>query len=625
MVPGTLAVDAGGALVRLGHLDFIDLIWFVTLGAILGGEIGWASGKWLGRRGVPPGRGLARAQTLFTRYGGVALVLGRFLGPVAGFVPLAAALAGMERRRFVLWNVLGGVLFALTHVSLGYLAGDVLARIGPYLPRPVLPLALLAALVALTWIATRSLRRGVPVIRRGVGAALHKAAGWHWVARLGERHPRVARFLVARLDPARGRGLLATAITVLVVYLVALFIDGAFDLAMVPDTVALDQRVAQLAHAYWSPGALGFAGWFTQAGHVPVATLVALACVLGFAAAGRRAAAAGMAVAVVGNAVTVTLLKLVFGRARPELSYFLETSHSFPSGHAAISVALYGTLALMLWRERVIGPTTAVVAGVGMASGLGFTRVYLVEHFLSDVLNGWVVGAIWMVIGFALAEGFRHRWALHGPLWRRAGLAAMAACLIAAGGFALRDVKDPVARGAVAETVIRDLRARVASGQFPVEVVRLDGEALPPVSLVTVGLRQEALVKRLEAVGWVRVPRPDFWSVAAALRAELTQTAQPGAAVPPAFRAAVPAAVALRAPEGVLRVWPAGVDDIGQPMMALAIASEDGARGWSLTEARRAVMSAIGGTAQTIPGPAAKGRRWSFDGQILRLEVGGGV
>ncbi|MCT4373678.1 phosphatase PAP2 family protein, partial [Yangia mangrovi] len=315
--------------------------------------------------------------------------------------------------------------------------------------------------------------------------------------RLAGRHPRAMAVLRRRLDPSHGGGLLATGIVLLLVYLVGVFVDGALDLALVPDTAALDARVSNLAHAYWTPLGLQIAGWVTQAGHVPVATLVAIGGVLGFGLFGHRAAAIGLAVAVLGNAATVTLLKLAFGRARPEISYFLESSNSFPSGHAAISVALYGSIALLLWRERLIGPTLAIWAGMGSAVTLGLSRVYLVEHFLSDVLNGWVIGAIWMVIGLAAAEATRRRPGLpRAPHPALAGT-ALSACLLGALWIAVHHLPIPVERTGIGPVVIADVQAEVAGGQLPLDVVTLSGEALPAVSVVSTGGAAGTIAARL--------------------------------------------------------------------------------------------------------------------------------
>ncbi|WP_118137980.1 bifunctional DedA family/phosphatase PAP2 family protein [Oceanicella sp. SM1341] len=577
VVPGTLAVDAGGLLVRMGHLDFADLCWFVAIGAILGGEVSWQSGRWLaGHIRMPQNRAGRRAEGLLARAGGPALLLGRLLGPVGGLVAFAAALGGMSRRRFVLWNILGGIVCAPVHVGLGYLAGDLLARLAPWLPRLVLPLGLLAALALVTWLVTRQLRQGLPVLLAGLAALRARVADWPPAARLSRRFPRLAGFLARRLDARKGRGLLTTAIIVLALYLGALFIDGALDIALVPDAVALDRRVASLAHAYWTPEWLRAAGWLTQAGYVPVASLVAVGAVLGFLATGRRAAALGLALAGIGNAVSVTLLKLVFGRARPELSYFLETSHSFPSGHAAISVGLYGTLALMLWRERLVGPTTALVAGVGLAAVLGLTRIYLVAHYLSDVLNGWVIGSIWLVIGLGLAEGLRKRDPQPRAGLRRAGLGAMALCLCAALWIALTHTKSPVERPVEAPDRVPPFSDTAAIDALPTAVVALGGEPLAPVTLLVAGPELPGLRDRLVAAGWEVVPQPSLGSVFAAIRADVLD-------LPPAtdsasmlaFHGAAPAALTLRGGPGggLLRLWPLGVQASGRPVTALALSA----------------------------------------------------
>ncbi|QDL90552.1 phosphatase PAP2 family protein [Paroceanicella profunda] len=608
VLPGALVVVAGGALARLGYPDVLALWGFAAAGAVLGGEASWRSGRLAGlRTRMPPGRAAQRAQALVRTHGPPALVIGRLLGPVGGLTALAAALSGMGRRRFVAWNILGGLVGGLVHLALGYLAADILARVTPYLPRPVLPLVLLAALVLVTRAITRRARRGAPALRDALGALRAALADWPPLRRLAGWHPRLAAGLARRLDPGQGGGLMLTGIAVLLVYLVGLFVDGALDLAFVPGTAALDHRVSNLAHAWWTPDGLRLAAWFTRLGYVPVATLVALGSVAAFAGFGRRAAAAGLACAALGNAVTVTLLKLAFGRDRPAIGYFLETSASFPSGHAAISTALYGSLALMLWRERLIGPTLAISAGVGVAFGLGLTRLYLAEHFLSDVLNGWVVGGIWLVIGLAVSEGVRPRVAAGGRRRAVPGLAVLGACLLAAAWAGATHRPSPAVRETGPATVLSDLPGAIGTGAFPVEVLTLGGAALPPVSVVSTGAAAADVARRLAGGGWARIPDPGPLSVFAALREDLTGARRAGATVPLAFRAARPADVTLRAPGSgaILRLWSAGQDAAGGPIVAWAFAPSGHPADWSADAARSGRSPAS--TARARLSPARRG------------------
>ncbi|MBT9385752.1 bifunctional DedA family/phosphatase PAP2 family protein [Pseudooceanicola sp. CBS1P-1] len=630
IVPGTLIVDAGGSLVRLGQLDFFDLAWFVAIGAVLGGEASWHSARWLGSRltGLSRNRTFQRAQELVRRRGALALVIGHFLGPVTGFAAMAAALSGMARRTFVIWNILGAMIYALVHVAMGYAAGDILARITPYLPRLVLPLGLLALVTAVTWIITRQIRRGGPALLGFMTDLRQRLSAWPPTRHLAARFPRLARVLARRLDPGHGGGLLATALAVLLIYLTGLFIDGALDLALFPETAALDHRVSNLAQAYWSPVGLALAGALTQLGHVPVSTTVTLAAIAGLWLWGRRAAALGFAVSVLGDALTVTLLKLAFGRARPEIGYFLETSNSFPSGHAAISVALYASLFLVLWRERLIGPTFAIVAGVGTALTLGLTRVYLVEHYLSDVLNGWLVGAIWMVIGFGLAE------ALRGPLPSRRPLPLLALPVVLAGlagAIWLGASHQPPLRDqpARADTSYADLAGAITDGRLPLQVVTLDGADLPPVSVVSEGAPAAALAAILQRHGWTEVPRPGLQSVVAALRQDIGGRPRAGATAAFAFHAARPADLTLRSADGhsLLRIWQAGRTPTGAPVLALALAPDGPLETWTPEAAQNALLLALGGRDQLLPRPDARGTtdlfgtRWQVSGPLHLLRL----
>jgi undecaprenyl-diphosphatase len=83
-------------------------------------------------------------------------------------------------------------------------------------------------------------------------------------------------------------------------------------------------------------------------------------------------------------------------RPRPDLSWVAHrpTSPSFPSGHALLSMAVYVGIALGLaamMRRRGLGGLV-VVAGMALAVMIGFTRMYLGVHYMSDVVGGFCAG-----------------------------------------------------------------------------------------------------------------------------------------------------------------------------------------------------------------------------------------
>lgn len=92
-------------------------------------------------------------------------------------------------------------------------------------------------------------------------------------------------------------------------------------------------------------------------------------------------------------------LKVLFSRARPELVDHLVVvvTPSFPSGHALLSAAVYLTLAALLGREVARPGLRRGLLGLAVLLTLliGISRIYLGVHWPSDVLGGWIIGALW--------------------------------------------------------------------------------------------------------------------------------------------------------------------------------------------------------------------------------------
>ena len=140
----------------------------------------------------------------------------------------------------------------------------------------------------------------------------------------------------------------------------------------------------------------------TALGSSTVLTLLVVATA-GFLALRRhvRGALLVLAATMLG-AAAITLIKALIGRARPDLidRLMVETSHSFPSGHAANSAIVYLTLATLLFpavRERRLRAYLLALA-LGLTGLVGVSRVYLGVHWPSDVLAGWAFGACWALL-----------------------------------------------------------------------------------------------------------------------------------------------------------------------------------------------------------------------------------
>lgn len=122
----------------------------------------------------------------------------------------------------------------------------------------------------------------------------------------------------------------------------------------------------------------------------------------------RRAETVALLICVAGAAAINAVLKRVFARPRPLVfpPLTIELTNSFPSGHTITAVALYGFLAILLWRagHRV----WALLAGV-MIPLIGFSRIYLGVHYPSDVLAAIALGILWLMLIFSGLAWYKRR------------------------------------------------------------------------------------------------------------------------------------------------------------------------------------------------------------------------
>ena len=100
-----------------------------------------------------------------------------------------------------------------------------------------------------------------------------------------------------------------------------------------------------------------------------------------------------------GDALIVSAIKALDHVARPANGILLDSGFSYPSGHSAGCIVLGGVLAYFAWRHWQSTRSRALIGvGMGVVAGVvGFDRIYLNVHWLSDVFGGWLFGAFWVV------------------------------------------------------------------------------------------------------------------------------------------------------------------------------------------------------------------------------------
>jgi membrane-associated protein len=131
-LPGDSILFIAGTVVAAAGLHIHVLVIVLIAAAILGDTVNYSIGHFIGPRVFdrPDSRWfkqehLRRTQSFYDRYGGITIIIGRFVPIIRTFAPFLAGVAGMSYRRFLCYNVVGAVTWITSLVYAGYLFGNI--------------------------------------------------------------------------------------------------------------------------------------------------------------------------------------------------------------------------------------------------------------------------------------------------------------------------------------------------------------------------------------------------------------------------------------------------------------------------------------------------------------------
>lgn len=136
LLPGDSLLFLAGTVAASSGLDVHLLVLTLFIAAVLGDSVNYAIGHyigprifhrpqdtWLGRWVKP--EYLERTHRFYEKYGGSTIIICRFVPIVRTFAPFLAGVSAMTYRRFLLYNVIGGLLWVSTLVYTGFLFGNI--------------------------------------------------------------------------------------------------------------------------------------------------------------------------------------------------------------------------------------------------------------------------------------------------------------------------------------------------------------------------------------------------------------------------------------------------------------------------------------------------------------------
>ncbi|SDR25737.1 bifunctional DedA family/phosphatase PAP2 family protein [Pseudovibrio sp. Tun.PSC04-5.I4] len=523
--PSTVVLVGAGTLIGLGELNFLSIFIWTTAGAVTGDAFSY----WFGYfykdrvRSIWPlskyPDWLQRGEDYFAEHGGKSIFIGRFVPGVKSVVPGIAGMADMSFRRFTFFNVTSALAWSAIHLLPGVLAGSALFAIGEFNTRLAvifggLLLFLLVSIAMIRWL--------IMFILPVVGDSHQAIVSW-----FSRRPNRFSQWIAHTYDPENPRsvGMLVSAFFLLVTLPGFIWFTGAVAPGM--PMARADLAISNFFQIARTPVIDEIMVMITMMGDGMVTATVTFAAGIYLFARKAWRRATGFVIAIASSSIFVVITKALIGRYRPIELYSGADSFSFPSGHATINTVLVGVLAVLAAHDRSRLTKTVVYSiAATYAILIGFSRIYLGAHWLSDVLAGLLFGA-GTVFFFSFVFGHIH----NEKIGRNALIVISVIALALASVWHINANYATAAKAYEPRSesvVIQKSSWRVQDWRLlPANRVSLSGDLEEPIILQWSGTPED-LELRMKKLGWQNAPE---WSVPTATGYLKGET--PAGALPP--------------------------------------------------------------------------------------------
>ncbi|MGV8961490.1 MAG: bifunctional DedA family/phosphatase PAP2 family protein [Stenotrophomonas sp.] len=496
IVPALPLMIAVGVLIGLDQISGPYAVACATLGAFAGDGLSY----WVGRRWGDRMRGfwpfsrypqlLDRGEVMFRRNAFKSILVARYVGAIRPFVPAIAGMANMPFARYAKASAIACLSWAVLFLLPGWMLGQAYDAVAAVAGRLFLVVALLGVILGVVW-----------------ALVLYSYRWWAarvdiWLARLlgwSQRHPWLGRYSVAVFDPQR-RESVPLAVLALMLLLLGW---GWFALLMAVmahgEPLGLDLAVHQVMLALRNPLADYPMAALASLGDWQV-LLPAIGVGMGYLVWRRRwmAAAHWLAALAFGLALT-KLLGATMHVVRPPAA---SSGFGFPSVSVTMATITFGFFAVLIARE-LPGRTRVwpyLLSGA-VVTIIGFARLYLGAHWLSDVIGGMLFGIFWLlVLGIAYRRRFNRSFWVKPAAWLFYG-----SFLLAAFWYAPRDIPAKLAKFEPAPEALHELDARQwwtqAWQELPARRNEFDDDLRWPLDVQVAG-PLAPLQQQLESQGW---------------------------------------------------------------------------------------------------------------------------
>ncbi len=360
VIPGHVAILAGGFVARLGSLNLYWVLSIALFGALIGDYVGFCIGKKYGLNFIKRLRPymfisdsqLDKANDLLNKHTGKALIIGRFTPATRALMPFLAGSTLMKYGRFWLFNIIGGVSWVFSSVMIGYIFGSAYHVVSGYIGKMIV-FSIIVSIIAV----------------------------WGY------------NFINIRYHIFRRYELFTLILNIISILTFAIIleklIDGSFKLSF---DVWVNLLMQSLTYKHSFVAIL--ASVISSIGSVYVMAIIGTILSIYFFHKKKWRSSAIFFVSTAMTAIISGLLKTYFMSPRPVNSVITLLDPSFPSSHASMAASVL-FIVIYIFAPKIRSWVKRELVIVSCVMGIiliGASRLILNVHWFSDIIAGWSVG-----------------------------------------------------------------------------------------------------------------------------------------------------------------------------------------------------------------------------------------
>lgn len=390
LFPGSVTMTAVGALIGASVLPPV----LTCISAILGAFMGDCFGFWLGHRYhatirlVWPlnklGKYLAMSEKYFRKHGGKSIIIGRFIGPTRAAMPLLAGILRYNWGQFLPAAIFAAIVWSLVYMAPGIALGA-LAMEFSHADMTKVFFSGLAVIVAL-WLGFWLLQFFFKQLSRAINRQIQTL--WNWLSQ-----PEAGFWVRLIRNQQHPHDFHQLKLTLLLLLSSTAFLLLFVNVSQQGFMTEVNEPIFYLMQSFRTPITDRLATIFTIIGTPEILLMISLLCALGLVVYKQWRMGIHLALLAFITAAATEAIKKFYFSPRPEGFWLVDHGSSFPSGHVAMSVAVFGFLAFITAKtlpRRMRQITYGFI--IFLIVLISFSRIFLGQHWFTDILGAWLLG-----------------------------------------------------------------------------------------------------------------------------------------------------------------------------------------------------------------------------------------